>query len=58
MTDVFGAENIPVLIGFIIFALYAIYAIADNIGWWLDDKNEPGRFHPFRVEFQGLKKLA
>lgn len=22
------------------------------------DRNEPGRFHPFRVEFQGLKKLA
>lgn len=38
MTDIFGLENVPILIGFVIFALYVIYAIADNIIWWKEDR--------------------
>lgn len=43
MTDIFGVENIPVLIGFAIFALYVIYAVVDNIVWWKEDRKNGNR---------------
>lgn len=42
MTDIFGTENIPILLGFIVFALYAIYAVVINVIWWKEDRKHNG----------------
>lgn len=43
MTDIFGIENIPILIGFVILAIYLAWGIIDNVIWWRSNKKHENR---------------